>query len=85
MRMVAWAAAIVLLFQPESVLGASFQMSFSAVVALIAVYEFVSTRRLNQEFKSRTLIKNIWVVCRRGCFNDIGRWSCDGTICHISF
>jgi competence protein ComEC len=57
MRMVAWTAAIVLLFQPESVLGASFQMSFSAVVALIAVYEFVSMRRLNQEFKSRTLIR----------------------------
>jgi competence protein ComEC len=57
MRMVAWAVAVVLLFQPESVLGASFQMSFAAVVALIAVYEFVSMRRLNQEFKSRTLIR----------------------------
>ncbi|HEX2479869.1 MAG TPA: ComEC/Rec2 family competence protein, partial [Geminicoccaceae bacterium] len=39
MRLVAWAAIVVLLLQPESLLGASFQMSFGAVVALIAVYE----------------------------------------------
>ena len=39
MRLVAWAALVVLVLQPESLLGASFQMSFGAVVALIAVYE----------------------------------------------
>jgi competence protein ComEC len=39
MRLVAWAALVVLLFEPESLLGASFQMSFAAVVGLIAVYE----------------------------------------------
>ena len=39
MRTLAWAAILVLLFQPESLLGASFQLSFAAVVALIAVYE----------------------------------------------
>ncbi|MGH6900548.1 MAG: ComEC/Rec2 family competence protein [Geminicoccaceae bacterium] len=39
MRLVACAAIVVLLLQPESMLGASFQMSFGAVVALIAVYE----------------------------------------------
>jgi len=39
MRLVAWAALFVLLLQPESLLGASFQMSFAAVVGLIAVYE----------------------------------------------
>jgi competence protein ComEC len=39
MRLVAWAAAVVLLIQPESLLGASFQMSFAAVIALIAAYE----------------------------------------------
>jgi competence protein ComEC len=39
MRLVAWAAIVVLLLQPESLLGASFQMSFGAVVALIAIYE----------------------------------------------
>ena len=39
MRLVAWSAMVVLLLQPESLLGASFQMSFAAVIALIAVYE----------------------------------------------
>lgn len=39
MRLIAWAAFIVLLVQPEALLGASFQLSFAAVVALVAVYE----------------------------------------------
>jgi competence protein ComEC len=39
MRLVAWAALVVLVLRPESLLGASFQMSFAAVVALVAVYE----------------------------------------------
>ena len=45
MRLVAWAAFVILLFRPESLLGASFQMSFAAVVALVAVYEVVRDRR----------------------------------------
>ncbi len=39
MRFVAIAATIILAFQPEALLNASFQMSFAAVVALIAAYE----------------------------------------------
>jgi competence protein ComEC len=39
MRLVAFAALVLLLLQPESLVGASFQMSFAAVAALIAVYE----------------------------------------------
>ncbi|MDH5799106.1 MAG: ComEC/Rec2 family competence protein, partial [Paracoccaceae bacterium] len=39
MRMVAFAATVILLMRPESLLGASFQLSFAAVVALIAAYE----------------------------------------------
>ncbi|MEN6543755.1 ComEC/Rec2 family competence protein [Parvibaculum sp.] len=39
MRNVALAALLVLAWQPESLLGASFQMSFAAVVGLIACYE----------------------------------------------
>ncbi|MBL6928840.1 MAG: ComEC family competence protein [Rhodospirillales bacterium] len=38
-RTVAWAALIILLVQPESLLGASFQLSFAAVVGLIAFFE----------------------------------------------
>jgi len=41
MRLVAWAAMAILLLSPESLLGASFQMSFSAVVGLVAVYELL--------------------------------------------
>ncbi len=39
MRLVAWAAVVILLTTPESLLTASFQMSFAAVVALVAFYE----------------------------------------------
>lgn len=41
MRAVAWAAIIILCVSPESLVSVSFQLSFAAVVALIAVYETV--------------------------------------------
>lgn len=44
MRTIAWAAAAVLVVAPESLVGASFQMSFAAVVALIAVFESTGER-----------------------------------------
>jgi competence protein ComEC len=40
MRTLAWAAAAILLLQPESLFNPGFQMSFAAVCALIAVYEW---------------------------------------------
>ena len=39
MRLVALAAAVILILRPESILSASFQLSFAAVVALVAGYE----------------------------------------------
>jgi competence protein ComEC len=39
LQLVAWAAALILLFQPEVLLGASFQMSFAAVFALVVVFD----------------------------------------------
>lgn len=39
MRLVAWAAFAILAATPEALLGASFQMSFAAVLALIAAWE----------------------------------------------
>jgi len=39
LRLVAWAALAVLVLWPEALLGASFQMSFAAVAAMIAAYE----------------------------------------------
>ncbi len=39
MHTIAWAAFIVLFISPEALIGASFQMSFAAVIALVAFYE----------------------------------------------
>lgn len=44
MRNVALAAVAVIVVAPESVLSASFQMSFAAVVSLIAAYEYQNAR-----------------------------------------
>ncbi len=46
LRLVAWAAVAVLAIAPESLLSASYQMSFGAVIALIATYERVAQGRL---------------------------------------
>lgn len=50
LRLVAWSAVIVLVVAPESLTGASFQMSFAAVVALIAAWETAAgwRRRLHE-------------------------------------
>ena len=39
MRNLALAAIVVIAFEPEAIMGASFQLSFAAVAALVAVYE----------------------------------------------
>lgn len=44
MRLVAWAAAVVLVLAPEALIGPSFQMSFAAVAALISAYEVLTPR-----------------------------------------
>ena len=41
-RLVAWAALLILLIRPEALVGPSFQMSFAAVVALVATYEVLA-------------------------------------------
>ncbi len=43
MALAAWAAAAILLLSPEALLGPSFQLSFAAVIALIATYEVART------------------------------------------
>ncbi len=45
LRLLAAAAGLILLLSPESLLSASFQMSFAAVTALVAGYEWLSRRR----------------------------------------
>ena len=44
MRPVALAAAAILLLMPEALIGASFQLSFAAVIALVAAYEAIRDR-----------------------------------------
>ncbi len=58
LQLVAWAAFVVLLLQPESLLGASFQMSFAAVFALVIVFE-----RLGP-----------WFAARRQAWGDAASW-----------
>jgi competence protein ComEC len=45
MRLVAWAAVAVLLYEPEEMIGPSFQMSFAAVAALISAYEVLTPKQ----------------------------------------
>jgi competence protein ComEC len=45
MRNVALAAMIILLVAPESLFDPSFEMSFAAVIALVALYEWLSQRQ----------------------------------------
>lgn len=56
MHRVAWAALVVLLVAPESLMQAGFQMSFAAVVALIAFYERYG-RVLLSRARSMSLIR----------------------------
>ncbi len=44
MRNVALAALLILIVAPESLFDPSFEMSFAAVVALVALYEWLGTR-----------------------------------------
>jgi competence protein ComEC len=54
MRNLALAACLVILLEPEAIMGASFQLSFAAVAALVAVYEarMAAAARRNGEFSS---------------------------------
>jgi competence protein ComEC len=64
LRLVAWSAIIVLAVAPESLTGASFQMSFAAVVALIAAWEAAAGwRRRLHERADRARHRWLW---RRG-------------------
>src|SRR5271156_6827224 len=62
MRICAIAAAVVLALEPASLVGVSFQMSFSAVVALIAVYETFGAR-LGYLLHRRSLQGRVFGYC----------------------
>ncbi len=56
MRLVAWAALVLLLLRPEALIGPSFQMSFAAVVALIAAFEAA------REWRRRRMVDAGWTL-----------------------
>jgi competence protein ComEC len=62
MRICAIAAAVVLVLDPVSLVGISFQMSFGAVVALIAVYETFGGK-LGRLLRGRSLLGEILGYC----------------------
>ena len=45
LRVVAAGASIILLFRPEALVGPSFQLSFAAVIAIVALHELPGVRR----------------------------------------
>jgi competence protein ComEC len=62
MRICAIAAAVVLVLDPVSLVGISFQMSFGAVVVLIAVYETFGGK-LGRLLRGRSLLGEILGYC----------------------
>jgi len=64
LRMVAAAAFFVLAFNPEALVGPSFQLSFSAVTALVATYEFFNKSNFLRRKRKAGFGKRImhWVV-----------------------
>ena len=62
MRSVAISATIILLLNPQSLLSPGFQMSFAAVTALVAGYEFLNDRRrLKADDRFLSISQNIFV------------------------
>jgi competence protein ComEC len=59
LRLLAWAALVVLVVAPESVMGASFQLSFAAVLALIVAYEALG-RRPPAEDRTPRRLAGLW-------------------------
>ncbi len=60
LRLVALAALVILLYRPEMMLGASFQLSFAAVLALVAFYEGWG-RRLLTASKDAGFLYKAWL------------------------
>jgi len=62
MRICAIAAAVVLVLDPASLVGVSFQMSFGAVVALVAVYETFGGQ-LGRVLRGQSLLAGVLGYC----------------------
>lgn len=60
LRLLAWSALVVLVRRPESVLGASFQLSFAAVLALMVMYEGWSSRAREDDAAASGRLAPVW-------------------------
>ncbi len=65
MRNVLWAMLLVLIWQPQAVMQVGFQMSFAAVLALVAVYEIWQQRdglylRWDEMSLPQQILRRIW-------------------------
>ncbi|MCC7273684.1 MAG: ComEC/Rec2 family competence protein [Alphaproteobacteria bacterium] len=70
LRLVAWAAAAILLLTPESMVGASFQMSFAAVLALVAAYE-AGRERIRAWRGQRSVLGRVLLYAALVCFTTV--------------
>ncbi len=59
LRLVALAALVVLLLAPESLVSASFQMSFAAVIALVSFYEAWQRREYRETAVEQTALRRL--------------------------
>lgn len=57
LRLVAAGAVVVLLLWPESVIGPSFQLSFAAITAIVALHELPAMRRLSGASESHLIVR----------------------------
>lgn len=86
LRTLAWAAVVMLLLQPEALVGASFQMSFAAVVALITVYERVHIRsRLRDNYGRFRPLHALLVYCAAILLTDLIATSATGPFTAFHF
>ena len=63
MRMVNFAALVILIIEPQTLISVSFQMSFAAVYALVAFYETYASKLSRYAPKHNFLLKILWYLC----------------------
>ena len=85
MRSVALAATIILLLRPESLIEPGFQMSFAAVVGLIAVAEWEQARRARDESSGPRSLCRRAPLCARHRDHQLGRQPRDRAVRDVPF
>lgn len=63
MRMVSFAALVILIIEPQTLVSVSFQMSFAAVYALVAFYEVYASKLSQYTPKHNFVLKIFWYLC----------------------